>query len=206
MPAATQERTYNLGKVAPITQRGADYLGNLFGIKTIGGYRAHGSVPNSDHPKGLAADFMTNSKSVGDKLANFAVKHFKELNIKYVIWWGQIWRPGKGWEDYHGPSDHKDHVHVSFNDKGKGGSLPDLAAIGGALVGSVPGVGTVADGLKGLSEGVKNIAGSLASVGKVAELVTQLFLPNNLVRGAAGLAGTLFILIGIFFLSREARN
>jgi hypothetical protein len=206
MPAATQERTYNLGRVEPITQRGADYLGNLFGIKTIGGYREKGSVPNSDHPKGLAADFMTNSKSVGDRLAAFAVKNFKALNIKYVIWWGQIWQPGKGWQDYNGPSDHKDHVHVSFNGKGKGSALPDLAAIGGALVGSVPGVGSVSDGLKGIAEGVRNIAGSVAQVGKVAELITSLFLPNNLVRGAAGLAGTLFILIGIFFLSREARH
>lgn len=206
MATATHERTYDLGRVAPVTQAGADYLGNMFGIKTIGGYREQGSVRNSDHPKGLAADLMTNSKSVGDRLAAFAVKHYKQLGIKYLIWWGQIWHPGKGWSDYDGPSDHKDHVHVSFVAKGGSGKLPDIGNAISAIGSAIPGVGNVTDGLKGIGDGIRSIAGSALAVGKVAEMITSAFLPNNLVRGAAGGFGVLFILIGIFFLSREARS
>jgi hypothetical protein len=208
MPAATQERTYHLGDVKPVTQRGADFLGNLFGIRTIGGYREHGSVPGSDHPKGLAADFMTSSKSVGDRLATFAVKHYKPLGIKYVIWWRRIWTPSQGWHDYHGPSDHTDHVHVSFLAKGGTGKLEGLADVAGAVGGAA--AAAVPDGLigaiRGVGDQIKGVGTSLAAVGKLAELVASLFLPNNIIRGVSGAAGTLFVLIGIYFLSREARS
>lgn len=210
MSSATQERTYHLGNVQPVTQRGADFLGNLFGIRSIGGYREHGSVPGSDHPKGLAADFMTSSKNVGDRLATFAVKHYKALGIKYVIWWRRIWTPEQGWHDYHGPSDHTDHVHVSFLAKGGTGKLDGLAdtatALGSAVAGTVTEESGVIGAIRGVSTSLKGIGTSLASVGKLAEMTTTLFLPNNIVRGVSGAAGTLFVLIGIYFLSREARS
>lgn len=202
---------YDLGDVKPWVADAADTLGKKFGISTIGGWRAHGSVPNSDHPKGLALDLMTRSKAVGDKLADFAVKNAKALGITYVIWWHQIWTPGKGWHKYTGPSPHTDHVHVSFAAKAPtaGQKLTDGGGggIGGVLgqVGDVLTGGTT-DAMRSIAGGVKEMAGAAMSVGKLADLAVSAFLPTNIVRGVAGAAGTLFVLIGIFFLSREARQ
>lgn len=116
---ATSGRRYKLGGVTKTTQNAADYFGNKYGIKTIGGYRSKGSVPGSDHPKGRAVDFMTNNisngKKRGDALANDIIKNYKKFNVKYVIWYRYIWSPGRGWRKYTGPSAHTDHVHVSFN-------------------------------------------------------------------------------------------
>ena len=96
-------------------------LGPKFGIKTVYGWSATGSVSSSDHPKGLAGDFMINNipngKDVGDKLAAYAVANASTLGITYVIWYKRIWNPSQGWHDYSGPRDHTDHVHISFKDK-----------------------------------------------------------------------------------------
>jgi hypothetical protein len=117
--SASEGRRYKLGGVSKTTQNGANYFGNKYGIKTIGGWREHGSVPGSDHPKGRALDFMinnvSNGKKRGDALANDVIKNYKKFNVKYVIWNRYIWQPGRGWRKYSGPSPHTDHVHVSFN-------------------------------------------------------------------------------------------
>lgn len=116
--SSTSGRNYKLGRVSSTTQRAANYFGNKYGIKSIGGYGG-GSVPGSDHPKGRATDFMINNikngKSVGNALANDVIKNYKKYNVKYVIWNRYIWHPGRGWKKYSGPSDHTDHVHVSYN-------------------------------------------------------------------------------------------
>jgi hypothetical protein len=44
----------------------------------------------------------------------FLVRNADRLGIYYVIWYAQIWFPATGWKSYHGPSNHKDHVHVSM--------------------------------------------------------------------------------------------
>ncbi len=111
--------SYKLGDVTSTTKKAAAYFGNKYGIRTIGGWRSHGSVPGSDHPKGRALDYMINNikngKKVGTALANDAVANYKKWNIKYVIWNRHIWQPGRGWRKYSGPSPHTDHVHISFN-------------------------------------------------------------------------------------------
>lgn len=107
-------RKYGLKGVSPNTARAADYFGSRYGISNIGG-RGPGSVPGSDHPKGRALDFMTSNKSKGTNLANDVIKNYRAWNVKYVIWNRYIWHPGRGWTRYSGPSDHTDHVHVSFN-------------------------------------------------------------------------------------------
>lgn len=110
-------KKYHLKGVSSNTAKAADYWGSKYGIKTIGG-RGPGSVPGSDHPKGRALDFMINNtkngKARGDALANDLISHYKEWNIKYIIWNRYIWQPGRGWHKYSGPSDHTDHVHASF--------------------------------------------------------------------------------------------
>lgn len=195
---------YSLGNVKPWVKAAAESLGPMFGISSIGGWRAHGSVPGSDHPKGLALDMMTRSKTTGDKLADFAVRNYKALGIKYVIWYRHIWTPSKGWHPYSGPSPHTDHVHLSFNEKPGTGKLNGLGLALSVADKLTP--SSVPDGVKALADGVKEIAGAALSVGKVADTVVSLFLPSNIVRAVAGAAGSLFVLMGIFFLTREARN
>lgn len=78
-------------------------------------------------------------------------------------------------------------------------------AIAGA-VGSLPGAGTLNDAVKGIAGSAAGIAEGIGSIGRTAELVTKAFLPSNILRGVMGLFGALFLLLGIFFLSREVRG
>lgn len=110
-----KSRKYGLKGISSNAAKAADYFGSKYGIKSIGGYRSKGSVPGSDHPKGLALDYMTNNKKQGTALANDVIQNYKAWNVKYVIWNRYIWSPSRGWRKYNGPSPHTDHVHVSFN-------------------------------------------------------------------------------------------
>lgn len=108
--------SYKLGGVKAHVKAAAEKYGPQFGIKDIGGYRAVGSVSNSDHPKGLALDFMVSAKTDkarGDALANALLA---DPQVTYVIWDKRIHsRDARGWRPYSGgPSDHTDHVHASF--------------------------------------------------------------------------------------------
>lgn len=111
---------YALGAVKPHVRAAADYFGPKHGFKVVWGYRAVGSVPGSDHPKGLALDFMTLSKQKGDALVADAIAQAGKWGIKYIIYWRRIWQNGQ-WKPYSGPSPHTDHVHISFNDSGGSG-------------------------------------------------------------------------------------
>jgi len=89
-----------------------------YAVGTIIGYRSS----TSDHGEGLAADFMVYSNTTkGYKIAKFAKKHYKQLNITYVIWNQRIWsvtRSSEGWrrmaDQGSATANHKDHVHISF--------------------------------------------------------------------------------------------
>lgn len=109
-----QSRKYKLKGISPNAAKAADYFGSKYGITNIGGL-GPGSVPGSDHPKGLATDFMTSSTKQGNALASDIIRNYKQWNVKYVIWNKYIWHPNTGWQKYSGPSDHTDHVHVSYN-------------------------------------------------------------------------------------------
>lgn len=113
----------NLGKVQPQTQAAAELINQRFPGHTIGGWRATGSVANSDHPKGLAIDIMTNN---GDPIAAWIIANATNLNINYLIWNRRIWQNGN-WQPYNGPSPHTDHVHVSFN---AGGNVSNVTSDG----------------------------------------------------------------------------
>jgi hypothetical protein len=84
----------------------------------VGGYRSS----SGDHGERLAADFMVYKKATkGDRIARFAKKHHRQLNVTYVIWYQRIWsvdRARAGWrrmEDRGSlTANHRDHVHVSF--------------------------------------------------------------------------------------------
>ena len=95
----------------------------IFDVHSIGGWRPYGSVPGSDHPWGRALDVMTwSNRSLGWRIAIWAVANRGALGVKYVIFNGRIWTRSRGWHGYRHPSDpcncnptlrHDDHVHIS---------------------------------------------------------------------------------------------
>ncbi len=95
-------------------------LKHRYAVGTVYGYRSS----TSDHGRRLAADFMVYSnRSKGDAIAAFARRHYKELNITYVIWYQRIWsvaRASEGWRPMadrgSATANHKDHVHVSYRE------------------------------------------------------------------------------------------
>lgn len=171
---------YSLGLVKPHVRRAAEYFGPRHGIKTVYGF-GPGSVPGSDHPKGLALDFMTSNKTVGDSLVADLMTNAKSFGIKYIIWWRRIWSPGKGWSDYHGPSPHTNHVHVSF----------DVTAGSGEPVGTVPVANPlVPDSVEQLVQVFRNLEG----------VVKWLTDSNNWQRIGLFAIGWILIMIAVFKL------
>jgi hypothetical protein len=90
----------------------------------------HRSGGGGEHPKGRACDFAAaaggfedvnasgGDKQYGDNLAAFFVSNASRLGVMYVIWYRQVWMPGKGWSAYSGsggPAEtHTNHVHLSM--------------------------------------------------------------------------------------------
>lgn len=108
----------------------------MFPNMTIGGWRARGSVPGSDHPKGKALDLMTGSNDTAQRIIS---TFMGQAGRKYWIWNRQIATQSGGWRprSYHGPSPHTDHVHLSYYKRGgvlgfeNGGRLPeDVMGVG----------------------------------------------------------------------------
>ncbi|RTL65895.1 MAG: hypothetical protein EKK42_20330 [Pseudonocardiaceae bacterium] len=101
----------------PAAAASTHLVATLFGITTVGGYRASSEVAGSDHPKRLAADFMTNNQTTNRALGNFVIANRKLLRVKYAISL-QHYNDGSGWvlmEDRGSrTANHFDHCHVSF--------------------------------------------------------------------------------------------
>ncbi|MFR9800684.1 hypothetical protein ACL02T_00075 [Pseudonocardia sp. RS010] len=106
--------TAHLGAVKPWVADAVEFLGCRFGEPQTLGVGSRGNA--SDHPSGLAADFMV-GRSSGDAIAECAVQNMQTLGVSYVIWQQRI-NYGSGWEameDRGSPTaNHRDHVHVSF--------------------------------------------------------------------------------------------
>ena len=106
--------TSGLGAVKPHVMDAAEFLGCLFGEPAMHGVAGRGGP--SDHPAGLAVDFMVD-RATGDRLAECALRNQDALGIKYVIWKQRI-NHGNGWVAMENrgnvTANHFDHVHVSF--------------------------------------------------------------------------------------------
>jgi hypothetical protein len=195
---------YNLGTVKAWVTSAANEIGKKFGIKTVGGYRSSGSVPGSDHPKGLALDFMTSNVSVGNALSAFVQANAKRLGVTYVIWNRKIWMAGdaaSAWKSYSGPSPHTDHVHVSFQGTApKGGAFVDTVLGGNA---SVLGAADLAVGVVKAAEALRDMAAPVVAVGDLAKKAMWLALPTTQVRIMSGVLGVGFLLLGVRFLVKE---
>jgi hypothetical protein len=113
--------TGGLGRVKSHVRAAAAQLGCRFGEPDMHGVA--GRAGTSDHPHGLALDFMVD-RTTGDALAACALANMDALGIKYVIW-EQAINHGNGWkrmEDRGGDTaNHFDHVHISFDRSGGGG-------------------------------------------------------------------------------------
>jgi hypothetical protein len=113
----------DLGRVKSNVRTAAEQLGCRFGEPDMHGVA--GRAGTSDHPSGLAVDFMVD-RATGDALASCALENMDALGVKYVIWEQRI-NHGNGWkgmEDRGGATaNHFDHVHVSFERGSGGGSL-----------------------------------------------------------------------------------
>ncbi|WP_024877189.1 hypothetical protein [Saccharomonospora piscinae] len=85
-----------------------------FAVDSVGGRASRANA--SDHPAGLALDFMVDPES-GDAIAEYLIANQDDFGITYVIWEQRI-NSGSGWsvmEDRGSPTaNHLDHVHVSF--------------------------------------------------------------------------------------------
>jgi phage-related protein len=106
--------TVGFGGVKPHVAQAGHYLRRKYGIGSVGGV---GARPNaSDHPKGLALDFMTSGEN-GTALANEVIANRAHYAVTYAIWRQRI-NSGGGWRpmaDRGSPTaNHMDHVHVSF--------------------------------------------------------------------------------------------
>ncbi len=93
--------TEGFGGVKPHVAQAGYHLIAVFGLSEsdVGGVASRPGNPSSDHPRGLALDFMVDN-STGDALAAYADEHSAELGINYILW--EV-------------PDHYDHVHISFN-------------------------------------------------------------------------------------------
>lgn len=121
-------------------------------VKTIHGIGNRAGVGGGDHENGRALDFMVNdgrkwdtpqAKQLGKSIVQWALGNAKTFNIKYVIYYNQIWLVSPDGtirqKDYKLPSRaadndttrHMDHVHISVRgpvDKKAQLSGPDTSA------------------------------------------------------------------------------
>ena len=124
------------GGVLPHVAAAGQEIERLFG-RMPGGIGGVGKRANaSDHPRGLALDFMTmNDTGLGNRVTEHILANARRLLVKYIIWQQQI-NKGSGWdgmEDRGSPTaNHMDHPHVSFLDPGVAGR--DFSGEGGGFL------------------------------------------------------------------------
>lgn len=155
--AVCSNSTYNLGAVKPHVQAAAEFLGSMFGITDIGGYRPGDTFDTEGHPAGLALDIMVPvnaaGREKGQALASYVQQHQGELGVKYQMWQRQIWsvqRADEGWRNVSDrgsvSANHEDHVHVSFESTPGSGALDELLAEACGAVTPEGGVGGTTSG------------------------------------------------------------
>lgn len=171
---------YALGPVKPHVATVAESLGSKYGFAVVLGWRPVGSVSNSDHPKGLALDFMTRDKVKGDALSADLIANAGAYGVKYIIWWGRQWQNG-AWKQYTGTSNpHIDHVHVSFN----------AAAGSGELV-------EVTNPLNPFGDAIDSVRSLVAVFRQINDAVTWLTDANNWRRIGMGIVALILFIIAV---------
>lgn len=87
---------------------------------TVGAHTCPYGHVISFHAESRAFDAMTADKATQARIVAWLLDHTKAWGVQEIItgWGGtgdgpRRWKAGAGWADYHGPSNHRDHVHVS---------------------------------------------------------------------------------------------
>lgn len=88
-----------------------------FDVEEVQGKADRGNA--SEHPKGLALDFMTDTGNVdGDDIRDYLLERADDFGVMYVIWEQTLYIPGQNPEEMGdrggATANHFDHVHVSF--------------------------------------------------------------------------------------------
>lgn len=179
---------YAVGAVKSWVQTAADEVGNRFGVTTIYGVGSR-EIANSDHPKGLALDFMVgNDYAKGDQIASYLQANWHVYSVTYIIWKQHIWNEARASEGWRAMPDrgsltanHYDHVHVSFQANGRinmtqqGGDDPNKGGF------SIP------DPLAGIKDTVNGIKSTL-------EFISD---PHNWLRVGMVTAGGLLVILAL---------
>ncbi|MGH3862238.1 hypothetical protein [Actinokineospora sp.] len=113
-PPPASSCSTKLDGAQPHVAQVGNHIAAKFGVDDIGG--AAGRSGTSDHPEGLALDFMVDTAK-GNAIADYVLANRRAFAVTYVIW-RQRYNDGSGWsamEDRGGATaNHYDHVHVSF--------------------------------------------------------------------------------------------
>lgn len=100
--------------VQPHVARVGHHIQDRFAVAKVGGVAGRGR--ESDHPGGLALDFMVDTAK-GDEITAYLLDNMAKFDVSYVIWKQRI-NFGNGWTDMEDrgsiTENHFDHVHVSF--------------------------------------------------------------------------------------------
>lgn len=113
-PPPVRECSTELEGTQPQVAQVGNHVLTKFDVDSVGGVGSRANA--SDHPSGLALDFMVDS-TTGDALADYVLAHQEDFGVTYVIW-SQQYNDGSGWSTMEdrgsATANHYDHVHVSF--------------------------------------------------------------------------------------------
>ena len=187
---------YAVGAVKPFVQTAADEVGNRFGITTIYGVGSR-EIANSDHPKGLALDFMVGNDLVkGDQLAAFMQANWHVYSVQYIIWKQHIWnesRASEGWRQMPDrgslTANHFDHVHVSFQANGR------INMTGGDIGGGGINIPNPVDAVKQTVDGIK---GSIDAINNFGNFISN---GQNWIRVGSVVGGGLLVILALVMLT-----
>lgn len=182
---------YALGAVKPHVKTCAETVGPKFGIKVIYGVGVRAGV--SDHPKGLALDFMCDV-ATGRKVLAHLRANWDVYGIAYLIHEQTIYESatgaGKKMEDRGGvTANHFDHVHASFDTTAAGGTPTDSTD---SLVSNAQGDDP------GILDQLKAVWDIVTGIGKVIAFVTN---PQNWWRMFLFLLGGALLLVLLWRLA-----
>lgn len=187
---------YAVGAVKSWVQTAADEVGNRFNVQTIYGVGSR-EIANSDHPKGLALDFMVgNDMAKGDQIAAYMQANWHVYSVQYIIWKEHIWnesRASEGWRQMPDrgsiTANHFDHVHVSFQANGR------INMVGGDIGGGGINIPNPIDAVKQTVDGIKS---SIDAINKVGEFVSN---GHNWIRVGMFAGGGLLLILALVMLA-----
>lgn len=79
--------------------------------------------PNSDHNTGFAVD-LTHDPARGIDCVDIYEKLKADKRVKYLIFKGRIWMPGREDKPYTGSNPHNKHLHISIKDNSGNDTSP----------------------------------------------------------------------------------